>query len=76
MADGQLNTADRENRMEEALRHIRNWCEAYPIEAFPEPDLTVIRAQIGDGPMAALHAHWARHLLEGIARHAQKGLQG
>ncbi len=68
-------TTAREGRMEEALCRIQDWCGAYPIEAFPEPDMTAIREKLGDGPMAALHASWARHLLDGIARHAREGLK-
>jgi hypothetical protein len=67
---------EHEERMADALRRIQSWCDAYPIEAFPEPDLKAIREKIGDSAMSALHASWARHILKGIARHAQKGLQG
>jgi hypothetical protein len=73
MADQQ--TTDREDRMEEALRQILDWCEAYPVDMFAEPDLKAIQAQIGDSAMARLHASWARHLLGGIAEHARRGLQ-
>jgi hypothetical protein len=67
-------TTEHEERMAEALRRIQGWCDAYPVEVFPEPDLDAIRSQIGDGPMSSLHAAWARHLLKGIATYARQGL--
>ncbi len=60
--------------MERALRQILDWCEAYPIEVFPEPDLGAIRKKVGDSQMSRLHASWARHLLAGIAGYARGGL--
>jgi hypothetical protein len=66
---------DREERMEEALHRIQNWCDAYPLETFPKPDLAAIREKIGDGPMSALHAHWARHLLSGIGAKIKEALR-
>lgn len=29
--------SDREERLEEALRHIADWAKAYPLAVFPEP---------------------------------------
>jgi hypothetical protein len=62
------------DRMHDALWHIRAWCEAYPLEVFPEPDFAAIRERIGDEAMSALHASWARHIVSGISRYARKGL--
>ncbi len=62
------------DHMEDALRSIKRWCEAYPLEVFPEPDKAAIRALIGDDRMAALHASWARQILTGIARYVREGL--
>ena len=58
----------------QALQKILDWCNAYPIEVFPDPDLGAIRELIGENAMSCLHASWARHLLQGIARHARSGL--
>ena len=49
------------------LHRIVQWCEAYPIEVFPEPDLAAARVALGDGLYSALHASWARHIVNGIA---------
>lgn len=67
--------SDRAKRMEDALHRILGWCEAYPIETFPEPDMMAIRRVLSDDKISSLHAYWARHLLDGIARHAREGLQ-
>lgn len=65
---------DRAERMEEALHHILNWCEAYPEDVFVQPDLEEVRKILGDSRMSALHGAWARHLLSGISRYARGGL--
>jgi len=63
-------------RMQEHLRAVHDWCEAYPIGTFPEPDMAKYRESLeGSGlSMGDLHASWARHLLSGITRHAARGL--
>lgn len=57
-----------------ACRDILGWCGAYPIDAFPEPDLAECRKLLGDERMGALHAAWGRHILAGVARIAAQGL--
>jgi hypothetical protein len=51
---------------DERLRQIRTWCDAYPVEVFPEPDLAAAKTALGDDLYSALHAAWARRLLKGI----------
>jgi hypothetical protein len=60
--------------MRDALWSIKQWCEAYPVEVFPEPDLAAIREKIGDSAMSKLHASWVRHILSGVKRHVDAGL--
>jgi hypothetical protein len=62
---------DREERLEEALLRIRTWAKAYPVAVFApvsHGDLmiasTVLKA--AGLSMDALHASWARHILDGI----------
>ena len=64
------------DRMQDALRSILAWAEAYPLAAFPEPDLHKARVALENAgiDMGALHGTWARHLLDGMARYARKGL--
>jgi len=71
---------DRELKLEEALTKILQWCLAYPTTMFTPLDdhqiseagraLTNINIDIG-----ALHAQWARHLLDGISKIAKEGLE-
>lgn len=69
------STEDRLDRALDALHAIKQWCDAYPIDIFPEPlDLAAIREKIGDSEMSRLHASWARHITACIARHVQGGL--
>jgi hypothetical protein len=53
-------------------------CDAYPATVFPEPDLDAARKALEAAGMSmdALHGTWARHLLTGIRRIAQRGLEG
>jgi hypothetical protein len=62
-----------------ALEEIRTWCEAYPTPIFTpltDDDLRVA----SDGlktlgiDIGALHAQWARHLLDGIGKIAREAL--
>ena len=71
---------DRELKLEEALIKIYQWCMAYPHSVFTPLSedqivdagraLTNINIDIG-----ALHAEWARHLLDGIGEIAKEGLE-
>jgi hypothetical protein len=51
---------------DERLRQIRTWCDAYPVDVFPEPDLAAAKAALGDDLYSSLHAAWARRLLKAI----------
>jgi hypothetical protein len=61
--------------MREALLRIREWCDAYPVEAFGEPDIEAARELLGDGLYTSLNGSWARHLLAGVRRYADFGLK-
>ena len=54
--------------MEAALTRIDDWAQAYPEEAFPEPDLTICKTALKSAGQSidGLHASWARHILNGI----------
>lgn len=60
-------------RLVEGLEGIANWCEAYSVEAFPEEAAeSALRSMTVAGiDPGALHASWARHLLNGIGRDAR-----
>lgn len=52
------------------LARIRDWCDAYPLDMFPEPDLKraheVLKAH--DMTLDAISAHAMRHVLNGIRK--------
>jgi hypothetical protein len=50
------------------LQLIRDWCDAYPLEVFPEPDMADVRRKLGDSDLSRLSAHNFRHVLNGIKR--------
>lgn len=62
--------------LEAALHRIVQWSEAYPIEAFPEPDLARAAELLGAGGIAldAISAHCMRHAVEGIGGIARRAL--
>ena len=56
-----------------ALERIANWCSAYPVETFSQEraDATLALMKRHGLDPSALHASWARHLLEGIGGDAR-----
>lgn len=63
--------SNQSEKMEDALHRIAQWARAYPVEVFiPVPPEKLREANdalraIGVD-MGALHAGWARHILDGI----------
>lgn len=64
---------ERIDDLEEALRKVRLWCDAYPADIFTPPSqeetkkaVTAIQDAIGSSGSARMHAAWARHILTGI----------
>jgi TolA-binding protein len=55
-------------RLQERLDQIRTWCDAYPLDIFPEPDLKEARRLLEAGGMTldAVSAQAMRHVLNGI----------
>ena len=56
--------------MDEKLRQIHNWCKAYPLGVFPEPDLKAVRKalEVAGITMDSVSASNMRHILNGIIR--------
>ena len=72
--------ADRIIQLEDALRRIKQWAEAYPVTVFSPVTQTdlVIAAEVLKGigvSMDALHAAWARHILNGVVEICEEGLK-
>lgn len=59
----------------DALARIKQWCEAYPLDIFPEPDLKraaeVLRA--AGMTLGSISASNMRHVLSGVAKIASEG---
>ena len=55
---------------DQRLARIEAWCEAYPIKAFPEPDMAKAARLLEAGGMtlAAVSASNMRHVLDGIRK--------
>ena len=68
---------DREDRLEEALHHIVQWSEAYPLDIFPEPDWERARQllQAGGITLDAVSASCMCHVVEGVGRIAREALR-
>lgn len=58
------------------LRKIKQWCEAYPLDVFPEPDFKKAAAVLKDAGMTidAISASNMRHVLNGIVGHVDAAL--
>ena len=68
--DQTLADVERRNeQLEEALHRIRSWCDAYPIEVFPEPDLVRSREVLEAAGLSLdrISAHAMRHVVTKIA---------
>lgn len=55
-------------RMEDALRQIKNWSQAYPLKIFPKPNLRKAAKVLKDNGMTldSISADNMRHVFEGI----------
>ncbi len=72
--------SDREERLEEALRRIAQWADAYPLEVFPE--VTEDYAQRAHEVLTAngmtldqLSADAMRHVVQGVGKIAKQALE-
>ncbi len=56
--------------LEDKLQKIDNWCKAYPLDMFPEPDLkragVILKAH--GMTLGAISASSMRHVLKGIQK--------
>ena len=54
----------------EKLDQIRSWCDAYPLDAFPEPDFKRARRLLEAGGVSLddVSASNMRHVLKGVLR--------
>jgi len=66
------------DKLEEALRKINNWVQAYPLEVFPKPDLKKAAVVLKASGMTldSISADAMRHVLEGIKGIVGEALKG
>src|ERR1700761_2946859 len=56
------------------LQRIVDWCEAYPVDIFPEPDWADVKAKLGETLLSRVSASNMRHVCDGIAKIAMADL--
>jgi hypothetical protein len=63
-----IEEEDELDALREKLSRIEQWCDAYPLDIFPEPDLKKARALLEAGGMTldSVSAYAMRHVLKGI----------
>jgi hypothetical protein len=74
-----MSHIERVERMEEALRRIAEWSDAYPLAVFPEPDAAYYakahRVLVDNGmTLDRLSAAGMRHVVRGVGRIAKEAL--
>ena len=70
-------SADEENvALRAKLQQISDWCEAYPLDVFTEPDMVEVRRMLGDTLLTQLSAHNFRHVINGVKQIAARGREG
>ncbi len=59
---------ERNDDLEEAFHKIKNWCMAYPLDVFEEPDMDRAREVLKAGGIniGSVSAYCMRHVLKGI----------
>lgn len=69
--------ADEIERLQDALREIVQWSEAYPLDIFPEPDFKKARELLEAGGITldAVSASCMRHVVEGVGKIARHSLE-
>lgn len=67
----------REDTLREALERIENWSNAYPLEAFPEPDLAKSAEVLKAAGLSLdqISAHNMRHVVERVGEIARAALK-
>lgn len=67
---------DEIERLQETLKTIERWAEAYPLTVFPKPDYEQARKLLEAGGMTldALSADAMRHVVEEVAKIARAAL--
>lgn len=59
---------DQVDRLEDAFHQVKAWCNAYPLEVFPEPNWGEARELLGESLLTRLSASNMRHVVSTIER--------
>lgn len=72
-----LQEAAAETRAQDALQEIVRWCNAYPLDVFPEPDFKQVRELLAAGGISldSVSASNMRYVLEGVVKIAKRGIE-
>ena len=54
--------------LEDALNQVNNWCKAYPIEVFTEPDWDEVKEKLGSTLLTQVSGSNMRHITNGITK--------
>jgi len=69
---------EREEKLVDVLTRIKQWCDAYPLDAFPEPDFKaaneILRAH--GMTLGAISASNMRYALSGVSKIVDEALSG
>ncbi|PHQ82929.1 MAG: hypothetical protein COB69_00325 [Phycisphaera sp.] len=59
---------ERLDELEAKLEKIKNWCGAYPLDIFPEPDFKIVAQVLKDKNLSldTVSASNFRHVLNGV----------
>ena len=72
-----VSKAEQENvALRAKFQQISDWCEAYPLDVFTEPDMVEVRRMLGDTLLTQLSAHNFRHVINGVKQIAARGREG
>jgi len=72
-----MQSEDKIDILSTAMRQILQWCMAFPIEYFPEPDMKLVRELLSAGgvSLGAVTASSQRICLEGVGSIAMAALE-
>tara|TARA_R110002094_G_scaffold54390_7_gene65609 strand:- start:4112 stop:4663 length:552 start_codon:yes stop_codon:yes gene_type:complete len=55
-------------RYQDVLQKIQSWCEAYPLDVFPEPDWSEVKDKLGAKLLSRVSASNMRHVVLGVKK--------
>jgi hypothetical protein len=68
----------RVEELEDCLQKIVNWCDAYPLDIFPEPDFEAVKFALASKgiKLDAVSASNMRHVVNGVKKQITTTLEG